>query len=347
MLFGIGNLGEIRQADVVVQGDAHAAGHHSCGLHLLVDDAVEAEVIDAPTSERFGDLHAEEACGARRLEHRKIDFSGGFPLISVGYHFLLHEGANAVAKHLVLIVVDRAAKHEPDGSAGSPRDPFRGPTIQGAMPDAQARTAVVISGGDPLTPTEISAVPDGAFIVAADSGVDRAIEAGVRVHVAVGDFDSITATGYVQIENEGVEIERHPASKDETDLELALTRALVAEPDRLVVLGLDGGRFDHHLASVLLLIDSRLESVEVEGYVGATKVSVIRDKRTLTGRVGDIVTLLPVGGPAEGITTSGLKYPLSDATLAVGSPRGVSNVLTAAIAVVAVEQGVLLGIQPS
>ncbi len=215
------------------------------------------------------------------------------------------------------------------------------------MTDADPRTAVVISGGAALTPTEIAAVPTGAFIVAADSGIDRAAEAGIVVHTAVGDFDSVSATGYVRAEEDGVELVRHDASKDETDLELALLRAAAPNPDRLIVIGLDGGRFDHQLSSTLMLADERLASVDVEAYVGATKITVIRSKRALTGRVGDLVSLISIGGPAVGVTTHGLEYPLNNETLAPSSPRGVSNVFTSAVAAVSLTSGVLFGVQPS
>lgn len=213
------------------------------------------------------------------------------------------------------------------------------------MPDTDIRTSVVISGGDPLTPTETAAVPDGAFVVAADSGLDRATEAGITVHAAVGDFDSVTASEYVRAEEQGVELIRLDEVKDETDLELALLHAIAPNPDRLIVVGLSGGRFDHHLASVLLLADDRFADIEVEGYVGAAKVTVIRSTRALTGRVGDLVSLIPINGPAVGVSTHGLEYPLVKETLEPSSPRGVSNILTSAVAAVSLESGVLLGVQ--
>ena len=55
----------------------------------------------------------------------------------------------------------------------------------------------------------------------------------------------------------------------------------------------------------------------------------MRRERLLTGEEGELVSLLPVGGPAEGVTAQGLRYPLSDETLAAGSSRGVSNASSA------------------
>jgi thiamine pyrophosphokinase len=66
----------------------------------------------------------------------------------------------------------------------------------------------------------------------------------------------------------------------------------------------------------------------------------------LHGAPGDLVSLVPVHGPATGVTTEGLRYPLRGEDLVPGSTRGVSNVLLGTEAVVRLETGVLLAVQP-
>jgi thiamine pyrophosphokinase len=65
----------------------------------------------------------------------------------------------------------------------------------------------------------------------------------------------------------------------------------------------------------------------------------------LEGRAGDVVSLLPFGGDAHGIRTSGLEYPLNDEPLLFGPARGVSNVMLGSQATIALRQGMLLCIQ--
>ncbi len=62
--------------------------------------------------------------------------------------------------------------------------------------------------------------------------------------------------------------------------------------------------------------------------------------------MGELLTLLPLGGPAAGVTTSGLEYPLDGETLEPGSTRGVSNVFAEPEARVTLADGVLLAIRP-
>ncbi len=107
-----------------------------------------------------------------------------------------------------------------------------------------------------------------------------------------------------------------------------------------------GGRLDHLAASLLLLGSERYATIEVDALVGDALVHVVRGTRTLRGTSGELLTLLPLGGPAEGVTTSGLEYPLTDEMLTPGSTRGVSNVFTAAEARLTLADGVLLAIRP-
>lgn len=205
---------------------------------------------------------------------------------------------------------------------------------------------LVFGGGDNLATGRVADLPVPDLVIAADSGIDRARAHGFTVDIAVGDFDSVTAAGLLGAERSGAKIIRHPAAKAETDLELALLEALRAEPDRIVVVAIDGGRPDHLLANVALLADRRFAGVEIDGLLDGGELSVINHKRALTGRVGQLLSLLPYGGDAKGVHTSGLHYPLVGETLSAGSPRGVSNVFAAPVAVVSVEEGTVLAIRP-
>lgn len=208
------------------------------------------------------------------------------------------------------------------------------------------RTLLVVAGGDPPPLLTKSIIPDPDLVVCADSGVDSALALGYSVDVAVGDFDSVSAAGLATAERSGALVERHPIDKDETDLELALTKAVSYFPDLLIVVGFDGGRLDHYLANLLLLGADRLRSVDVDAYAGNAKISVVHKTRTISGRIGEVVSLVPLGGDASGVTTSGLAYALKDDTLRALSPRGVSNTLTTPLAKIRVAKGTVLAIQP-
>jgi thiamine pyrophosphokinase len=186
-------------------------------------------------------------------------------------------------------------------------------------------------------------LPADATVIAADGGADLARGLGVDVDVVVGDLDSVSAETLARIER----IEQHAVEKDATDLDLALAAALRLEPDRILVVGGAGGRLDHLLGGLLLLAADSLAGIRVEAQIGAAAVHVIRGERTLIGEAGELISLIAVHGPASGVVTEGLIYPLHGETLEPGSTRGVSNVFAAREARVAIERGVLLAVRPS
>lgn len=205
-------------------------------------------------------------------------------------------------------------------------------------------TAVVLAGGEPVDPAERAAVPTGAFVVAADSGLDAAEALGLDVDVVVGDMDSVSSGALRRAAEAGVRIVRHPTDKDATDLELALDVARDAGARDITILGGHGGRLDHLLGNALLLASPRFAAVDITWKLARVSASPCRAGRTTTidGTPGDRVSLLPVGGAATTIVTTGLAWPLAGEDLASGSTRGISNSMTEPTATVAVGHGVVL-----
>lgn len=205
---------------------------------------------------------------------------------------------------------------------------------------------VVVSGGDAVPPGLRDRAPAGALVVAADSGVERALELGLVPDVAVGDFDSVDPAVLDEVARAGARIVRHAPAKDATDLELALDHAVELGARRITVLGGNGGRLDHFLANVALLASPAYAACSVVAYMGTARIEVVRATAAVRGERGDLVTLLPVHGPACGVRTVGMLYPLVGEDLAAGTTRGVSNELTEPDAEVSLTGGTLLVVQP-
>jgi thiamine pyrophosphokinase len=200
---------------------------------------------------------------------------------------------------------------------------------------------IVASGSGPgLT------LPAARTVVAADGGLDRALSLGLTVDVVIGDLDSASSTALAAAEASGARIVRHPKSKDESDLELALVDAVAHGARRALVVASAEGRLDHLLASLLLLGSEPARGLELDAVVGEALVHVVRASRTLQGTDGELVSLLAVGGRAYGVATEGLAYPLRGETLEPGSSRGISNVFVRETATVTVTEGTLLAIRP-
>lgn len=211
---------------------------------------------------------------------------------------------------------------------------------------------VVVAGGERVAPELVSSLPGDATVVAADAGVDLAHGLGWPVHVAVGDFDSITGAAGDRLARDGIDVQRHPVDKDATDLELALEvadglAATVGEerPCRVLVLGLEGGRPDHALANLLVASAPRFAALDVELVLAQGRAWVVRDELRGTLLPGRLVSIVPVHGPAT-VSATGVRWALDRAELPAGTTRGVSNVVEGGPVQVTVHDGTVLCITP-
>lgn len=183
---------------------------------------------------------------------------------------------------------------------------------------------------------------DDDFILCADGGTRHALAMGLTPNLVIGDMDSIQKSQWQELDKAGVSIELFPHDKNETDLELAIQRALELEPKEIIILAALGGRTDQTLANIALLTDLRLSTFDLRLDDGVEEILFCRNQVQVEGRSGDIISLLPWGAPVRGIQTNGLKWTLSDETLHPEKTRGVSNEMTSDVASIEIKSGLLL-----
>jgi thiamine pyrophosphokinase len=205
-------------------------------------------------------------------------------------------------------------------------------------------TSVVVAHGDVL-PSDRAVIGSEDYVVAADGGAFALERWKILPHLVVGDMDSLGDAGVERMARQGIAVAKFPAAKDESDLELAVAQAIEAGAAEIVLLGaLGGDRLDHETANLLLLADPGYDGVRLEARRGGLRIRALRGDGhlTLAGPVGGLVTLLPVNGDAEGVTTGGLRFPLRDETLRFGRARGLSNEVASLPATVKLRKGSLL-----
>jgi len=204
--------------------------------------------------------------------------------------------------------------------------------------------AVVVAHGDVL-PSDRTVIDAEDYVVAADGGAFALERWKILPHLVVGDMDSLGDAGVERMARKGIPVAKFSAAKDESDLELAVAQAIQAGATEIVLLGaLGGDRVDHETANLLLLADPGYDGVRLEARRGALRIRPVRGDGSLSlaGPVGALVTLLPVNGDADGVTTQGLRFPLRDETLRFGRARGLSNEVESLPATVTVQRGSLL-----
>lgn len=202
---------------------------------------------------------------------------------------------------------------------------------------------VLAANGEPASSPRIRAViADADRVISVDGGSRMLAALGVTPHLAVGDMDSTPPELLTRYRETGVELFLHPARKDATDLELALELALNGKAGFITILGATGGRLDHTLGN-LLLLERCLERNTTARIMDDTQTVYLTDGLlNLQGRPGDTLSIIPVGGDANGVTLTGLEYPLQDAHLPFGSSQGLSNVFSGEKACVRLRSGRLL-----
>ncbi len=209
------------------------------------------------------------------------------------------------------------------------------------MDTTNRRWALIVAGGKPVKRAVVERIGQPNWVIAADSGLDQAVRLGVSPDLVIGDMDSVTPDALHVAEQAGIAIERHPADKDATDLELAIDAAEAAGFEHATIIGGTGGRMAHTMANALLLLKER--KISLNWMTSRASLRGLRAGDTghfpLVG--GPLLSVLAVGGPAE-CDSTGLRWQLSDLSLVAGSTRGVSNEIVAEVAQVTVVSGQVL-----
>ena len=218
------------------------------------------------------------------------------------------------------------------------------------------RTAFVVVGGDPLPPAVAHAVAqaiaadDDAVVIAADSGLDHALDAGLAPTILVGDMDSVSATALRWARHHGIAIHEHPPAKDDTDTELALATAIHVGATDVVMVGGGGDRLDHSIGALTALGHGSMSGLHsVTALWSASTVHVVHAPRSLALGlpIGTTFSLLALHGRCTGVGEVGSQWPLDDAVLEPGSSLGISNVAVDTTVTVCVATGVLTIVVPA
>lgn len=185
---------------------------------------------------------------------------------------------------------------------------------------AEKRRCVIIGGAPIGAPGEIrSYIRPDDYVVACDSGLYNASLLGVTPSLIVGDFDSHPAP------DTPVETITLPCEKDDTDTVYAVREAERRGFCDFLLLGVTGGRLDHTLGnvSILLYLNSRGHTGMIADDTSEMKI-VSSAPVTIDDRFS-FFSLLNISGEAEDITITGAKYPLSGARISCEYQYGISN----------------------
>lgn len=206
-------------------------------------------------------------------------------------------------------------------------------------------TALIVTGGEGPSPDFLARVAATAdYIIAADSGLDSALAAGISPHLVLGDFDSLSDRTLLS-DLKTAQIIEYEAAKDATDTELAIYEAEHRGYANIVLCGGGGGRLDHLIAILELFKRNPRPS---EWYTIAESIHIIPQKCTAEFIVspGDIISVFHLNAHSSHMMSSGLKWPLKGLDWGRGQ-FGISNVAISASIAITAGTSDLIAILPS
>ena len=180
------------------------------------------------------------------------------------------------------------------------------------------------------------------YIISVDGGAGHLRKMGIDPDILIGDFDSANSKDLDYYVNKGINVSKFPVEKDMTDSELAIEMVLELGADEVVFLGALGTRIDHSFANIMLLkkiLDTGLRGSIVDEH---NEIYMFNSNFSINKKEGRKLSLIPITEKVTGVSTKGLKYPLNNATMTLGTSWGISNEFEEETACVAISSGILL-----
>lgn len=183
------------------------------------------------------------------------------------------------------------------------------------------------------------------LIICCDGAARHLAKTKIKPDIVLGDMDSINTFQLADFKKEGIKIIEYPTKKDFTDTELALDCALNMNPSAIYIWGALGGRIDHILGNVFLLVKGKRANIKTCLIDEYAETFILREEVIFNNAVGCTVSLLSLSSKVEGITLHGFAYPLNNETLRMGETRGLSNYIKESTAKIKFVSGDLLVIR--
>ncbi len=200
------------------------------------------------------------------------------------------------------------------------------------------RRCVVIGGADIGRYDRIrSYLREDDFYICCDSGLKHREGLGIVPDLIVGDFDS-HEDPHLDIETITL-----PCEKDDTDTVFAVKEALKRGFEEFLLVGIIGGRLDHTLGNVSLLLMLHAQGKTAVAVDDFSEMEIVSRRPVAISDQYAFFSLLNISGTAQGVTIQNAKYPLDDAEITCEYQYGISNeVLPGKTAQVWVQEGKLL-----
>ncbi len=175
------------------------------------------------------------------------------------------------------------------------------------------------------------------LLIAADAGYKHILKNGMQPDIVIGDFDSLGETP-----DEKNVVKLNPI-KDVTDMHAAVDEGIKSGYTEFHLYGATGGRIDHTLANIQLVVSLSQKGFDVNISDGERVITAITDSAiSFDSSEKGFISVFSHTDKSEGVCMKGLKYSLDNAVLTNNFALGVSNEFTGEESLVSVEKGTLI-----
>lgn len=201
------------------------------------------------------------------------------------------------------------------------------------------KTVAVVAGGV-LDRRMLSAITKADAVVGVDRGALWLLRNKIPIHLAIGDFDSITFEEKRRIHNAANIYMEYESEKDMTDLELAVREVAKGAPKKVWLFAVLGKRFDHTLGAMQSLAYLSSHNIDGEIVDNFNKINIVRRGVIKFSRDAQYryLSIIPLTRRAV-VTATGVKYSITTQEMLRNSSLGISNEITGSVAVINVHQG--------
>lgn len=204
----------------------------------------------------------------------------------------------------------------------------------------------IVAGGPEEHLPALTEFTKDSMWIGVDKGVAILLNNGIQPDYAFGDFDSVTEQEWNLIRSKVKNIRTFKPEKDEPDMELAINWALAQNAEKIRIFGGTGGRLDHFLGNLQLIIRPLLKDISCD-------IEII-DRQNMIFAKGPgrhqieknenkkFISFIPFSSDIEGLTLIGFKYPLKDRHIPLTSTLCISNELIKDYGTFSFTKGILL-----
>ncbi len=212
------------------------------------------------------------------------------------------------------------------------------------MKDENTYVLLLLDGEEPSEAILEKFVKTASFIIATDGAAKYAHAQNIPLDVIIGDMDSLSKDIRKIYEGKGTRILEEP-DQQSNDFEKAL-RFILSESlgNTIKVLGIQGKRTDHLLTNFSVMLRYTDSFDALTAYDATHEHHFLTEGKhwySFNSPVGTLISLTPLP-QAQGVTTSGLYYPLKNARMVFGEREGLSNIISAEDARVEIIKGAVL-----